>query len=182
VQGNINLTNPDIAAQIAVAQQKRAEKVGISAEVVLRELIRLGMSSMSSYVTVNAKGEPAIDLRGLTEDQWAAVQEVTIDDYIDARNGDRREVRRTRIKLAPKTAPLQLIAQHLGMIKQSAAGAKKQVVQPQLEKPREPSVKPETLDRFRHVSNLFWESDRGRAVAAEAARAAGGGGNGQKTN
>jgi phage terminase small subunit len=63
-------------------------------------------------VSVTEDGVPMADFSKLTRDQAAALKEVTIDELSD---GQSREVRRVKIKLADKLNALMLLAKFLGM-------------------------------------------------------------------
>lgn len=104
--GDENLKKPHIAAAIEVAEAERAERAKATADDVLLELAKLGLSNMRDYVSVTSDGDPYVDLPALTPEQWAAVSEVTVDDYLDGRGDDARAVKRVKIKLYDKKGPL----------------------------------------------------------------------------
>lgn len=113
--GPENLSKPVIAAAIGQAQAERAERTRITADRVLEELAKIGFSNLLDYHRIADNGEPLIDLTNMTRDQAAALTELQIDDYVDGRGDDAREVRRVKIKLADKKSALELIGKHLGM-------------------------------------------------------------------
>lgn len=99
---------PEVAAAITSAQQKLAAKTGITTERVLEELAKLGFAQMADYVGADG----SVDLSKLTREQWAAVQEITVDTIGGA---DGPKVSRTKLKLADKKGALETIGRHLGM-------------------------------------------------------------------
>lgn len=113
--GNENLNKPEIAAAIQEARDKQAKRTEITADRVLRELAKMGFSNMLDYATVQPDGYAYIDLADLTRDQAAAIQEMTIDEYVDGTGEDARPVKRVRVKLADKKASLELLGKHLGI-------------------------------------------------------------------
>lgn len=60
-QGHRLLKDAEVAEAIAAAQQKRAEKVGLSAEKVLAELQDIGFGKVE--IDVDAEGVPVVPLR-----------------------------------------------------------------------------------------------------------------------
>ncbi len=106
------LSNPKVQGRLAELQKEKADKLDLSAEKVLGELSRLGFSNMLDYVTIK-NGEALIDVSKLTREQAAAIQEITVDEYVDGRGKDAREVKRIRIKLADKNRSLENLGRHL---------------------------------------------------------------------
>lgn len=111
--GQENLTKPDIRRAIEEAESEHLERVGVRASAVLEELARLGFSNMLDYLNISRDGEPYVDLSEMTREQAAAVQEVTVEDYLEGRGEDAREVRRVKFKLVDKKGPLELLGKHL---------------------------------------------------------------------
>jgi len=113
-----NLTKPDIAQAIAAGQRARSTHLGITADDIARELAKLGFANMADYLTVGEDGQPTLDWSQLTRDQAAALQEVTVDEYVDGAGDDAREVRKVRFKLSDKRASLVDLAKLLGFWKE----------------------------------------------------------------
>ena len=65
---------------------------------------------------VGPSGDPVLDFSGLTREQAAALTEVTVDDYVDGRGENAREVRKVKFKLGDKRAALMDIAKLFGWI------------------------------------------------------------------
>jgi phage terminase small subunit len=111
-QGSRLLTNVDIKAEIEQKSIKRAEKLDLSAEKVLGELSKLAFSNMLDYIRVQ-DGDAYVDLSSMTREQAAAIQELTVEEYAEGRGEDKRDVKRTRFKLAEKRGALELLGKHL---------------------------------------------------------------------
>lgn len=117
-QGPRLLGNVGVAEAIAAGQAKRAERTEITADRVLTELAKIGFANMADYMGSNPGGDPFLDFSALTRDQAAALQEVTVEDYVDGRGEDARQVKRVKFKLADKRAALVDVGRHLGMFKE----------------------------------------------------------------
>ena len=94
------LTKTHIAAEIEKAMANREKRTLVTADAVITELAKIGFSNMQDYVGESFSVQ---DIQGLTRDQAAAIQEITID-------GDK-----IRFKLADKRAALVDIGRHLGI-------------------------------------------------------------------
>lgn len=113
--GYENLRKPQIQAAIRETRDRLTQRAEITVERVLRELGLLGFSNMADYVRVTPDGDPYVDLSRLTREQFAAVQETTVEDFTEGRGDDARQVRRVRIKLASKDAALEKLGKYLGL-------------------------------------------------------------------
>ena len=81
-------------------EANREKRTLVTADAVIAELAKIGFSNMQDYVGESFSVQ---DIQGLTRDQAAAIQEITID-------GDK-----IRFKLADKRAALVDIGRHLGI-------------------------------------------------------------------
>jgi phage terminase small subunit len=109
------LRAPNVAASIDAELQARIDRTRVTADRVVEELAKLGFANMADYMRAGPGGDPYLDFSALTRDQAAALQEVTVEDYVDGRGEDARDVKRVRFKLADKRAALVDLGRHLGM-------------------------------------------------------------------
>jgi phage terminase small subunit len=101
---------------IAGLQTKRASKLEVKAERVLEELSRIAFSNMADYMEIDETGKPVgLDLRKLTRDQAACIQEISEDSTGGSGDGERRLIIRRKFKLADKLKANELLCRHLGM-------------------------------------------------------------------
>jgi phage terminase small subunit len=101
----------------AEATQLAIERSAITMERVAVELGRIGFANMMDYMKIDpATGDPRLDWSDLTREQAAALTEVTVDDYVDGRGENARDVRKVRFKLGDKRASLMDIAKLFGWI------------------------------------------------------------------
>jgi len=114
VSANKLLKNPKIARVIAEKQGKRLQKLEITAERVLQELACLGFANMNDYMQVAPDGKSFdVNFAGLSRQQTAAIQEITVDATGGDGDGERRLVLRNKFKLADKRGALELLGKHL---------------------------------------------------------------------
>ena len=112
-QGQRLLKHVEIQDKIKAVIDKRAEKLDITAERVLKEIAVLGFSNMMDYMSVAEDGQPFVDLSKLTREQAAAIQEFSMDTTGGSGDGERLLIYRRRLKLADKTRNLELLGKHL---------------------------------------------------------------------
>lgn len=113
------MTNDDIQDRLAhlksVVTKKVVEATSISVTDVLKELAKLGFSNMRNYARITSGGDAFLDLSKISEDNWAAIQEMTVEEYKDGKGEAARDIKRVRIKLHGKESALVNIGKHLGM-------------------------------------------------------------------
>lgn len=115
-KGSQLLANVKVRKIIDALQSKRASKLEVKAERVLEELSRIAFSNMSDYMEIDEDGKPiGLDLRKLTRDQAACIQEISEDSHGGSGDGERRLVIRRKFKLADKLKANELLCRHLGM-------------------------------------------------------------------
>lgn len=108
-QGSRLLRNAQIVAEVEAGKAKRAKRVEISQDEVLREIIRLARSDLRQL----------FDDRGnlLPPDKWSdeAAAAVASVEVVQRRGSE--GVDTVRVRVYDKTANLTLLARHLGMLK-----------------------------------------------------------------
>lgn len=123
------LTEIIVKTRVTELLAERHQKIEINALCVLQEIARCAFANMGDYITVNAAGDAYIDLSKLTREQSSAIQEITVDVYTEGRGEEAREVKRTKLKLVPKTPALEMLGRHLLLFKEreeaAAAGGNK---------------------------------------------------------
>lgn len=108
------LKKPNLAAALRTQLEAQAARALISADMVMRELALLGFANMQDFLSGDG-AERVLDLSKLTRAQAAAIQEYIVEEYVEGRGDDARVVKRTKFKLAPKAAPLEMLAKHFGL-------------------------------------------------------------------
>jgi phage terminase small subunit len=101
--------NVEFAARIADLGKQAAEGAVMTAREVLEELSRLARANLQDYV---GDDDITLPVQSLTRDQAAAVQERTVEYYIEGRGDDAKTVKRVKFKLADRLRALELIGKH----------------------------------------------------------------------
>ena len=121
-EGHRLLKHPKIAPFLAEAEAKAravlveaANRYAVSRERNVAELARIAYANLEDF-TRQVGEERVIDLSGATRDQLAALQEITVEDYLDGRGKDARQVRRTKIKLGDKQGAIERLNKMFGWI------------------------------------------------------------------
>jgi phage terminase small subunit len=112
------LNKPRVKKLIRKLMRRRAEKLDLTGEKVLKELARLAFANMIDYIDIGPDGSARVDFARVDRDKGAAIQEVNIDEYTDRRgqkNGKPtfETVKRIKFKLADKGQNLERLGRHL---------------------------------------------------------------------
>lgn len=102
-----NLTKPNIAAAIAKKKAERSARVQLDADRVLYQLKAIATSDIRDYLSYGPKGVTLKDSRGLTNEQSAAIEEVT--ETVGSKGRST-----VRCKLYDKLKALDMAMKHLG--------------------------------------------------------------------
>ena len=130
-QGSLLLNNPKVKAILEAKRQRLEEKTEITVERCLNELAKVGFGTLKNYFRIDHEGQPEIDLANLTDDEWAALGEITTEVFWDGKGDQARDVKRTKIKLHDKIKPLELMMKHLGGFdRHRGGGADDEIDQP----------------------------------------------------
>ncbi len=108
------LTKVNIQEYTKTLMEKRSERIEITADKVLQEVAKLAFSNMGDYVKFNEDGTVSIDLSKVSREQAAAIQEITVEQFMDrSKDKEGERVRRVKFKLADKKPTLELLGKHL---------------------------------------------------------------------
>lgn len=107
---------PLVQAAIRERQKELSNRMMITAEMVKAEIGKVAFASLKKYTALDASGSPIVgDWNDLTDDDWAALAEITSETYTEGRGEDAREVKRVKYKTHPKLEALEKLAKILGM-------------------------------------------------------------------
>src|SRR5260370_32043021 len=103
----------EFSARIAELAEAAAQGAVMAAREVLEELTKIARANMADFVRAFfGCGDPVAAVDQLTPAQTAALAEVTVEQFMDGRGEDAREVRRIRFKLVNKIDALELLGKH----------------------------------------------------------------------
>lgn len=114
------MSRPNVKAWLAQHDQELAERHGITMDMIVRELAKVGFSNMADYVQDDGSGKPKFkNMVDLSRDHMAAVTELTLDvrKEFEGRGEDREHVanvEKIRFKLASKVDGLVNLGKLLG--------------------------------------------------------------------
>lgn len=116
VQGHRLLSNAKVQAAIREGARRRATKLEIRAEAVIRELALIGFSDIRRYMSWDDDGLRLTPSSELTRDETAVIADVIVKRRrVRGANGELGEQRVTSVRLHDKLHALDLLAKHLGL-------------------------------------------------------------------
>lgn len=115
VTGSRLLSHAEVAARVAELQAKRSQRTQITADVVLGELLRLARTDIGEAFDADGRLKA---IKDIPEDVRRAIAGVEVDELFEGRGRDRVQVGWTRkVKFWDKARALELLARHLGLLK-----------------------------------------------------------------
>ncbi|WP_411914157.1 terminase small subunit [Bosea thiooxidans] len=109
--------NEKVRSRVEELLGEGAEKAGVTIERIVAELAKVGFANMGDFLKATTSGDPFFVYAELTDEQKAALAEVTVEDFKEGRGEDARDVRRIKFKLHDKLGALEKLGKHLGMFK-----------------------------------------------------------------
>ena len=107
-----------IQQAIAERRAQAALDAGVTSHAVVMELSKMAFANMADYISTDEKsGDIYIDLTRLSREQAAAIQEITVEEYVEGKGDHARDVKRTKFKLYDKRGPLELLGKYVGAFK-----------------------------------------------------------------
>jgi phage terminase small subunit len=108
------------------------DKIGLTQEMVLAEICKVGFASMRNFMRVDQGGQPQFDLSETPDDDLDSIADVSTETVLERDGVDAdgkpvfAQVRKTKIKLHDKLAALEKLARYTGIYDketEKAAGA-----------------------------------------------------------
>ena len=114
-QGYDLLRKPQISEAVQAGQVRLSKATGVSAQVILGELLRIARVDIGEAFDENGALKP---LKEIPEDVRRAISGMEVDELFDGTGRERLRIGETRkVKFWDKTRALELLAKHLGLLK-----------------------------------------------------------------
>lgn len=113
---------PHVGRAIRTAMQNRANRLNVTTDAVISELAKIGFSNMMNYINFDDRGVPFFDLTNLNHTTAAAIKSLVIEEFVEGRGENKREIRKVKLELYDKKAALVNLGQHLGIFGKVAGG------------------------------------------------------------
>ena len=102
---------------IQLRRKEIEERAKVTSEEVIEETRKLALFNTMAFVKSTSDGDPYIDTSEMTAEDWAAIGEVQIEEYLEGRGEDARTVKRIKLKPYDKRAALSDLSKILGLQK-----------------------------------------------------------------
>jgi phage terminase small subunit len=108
------LQDPRVQVLVQAGREKAAKRAEIRLDDIVAEASKIAFANMADYMTAGKDGDAFLDFSKLTREQAAALQELTVDDYVEGRGDNQRKVKRVKFRLGDKLEALIALGKHLG--------------------------------------------------------------------
>ena len=119
VIGSENLKKPNIASYIKSRQVETSEKLECTKEIIIAELMKVGLSDVTNYVTIDEGGLiQAIPIDDMPENSTAALNSISEDRTIMQTKDESEDIilkSKINFKMHDKVKALDLLGKHLGL-------------------------------------------------------------------
>ena len=120
--GAENMTKPDIINRVAFLQRATMQKLEVTPERIMAEVAKIAFASLGNFIKVQADGTGYIDLRDVTPDMFAALEQYEITElppFKTVENGEEvvREVLKIKVKLNNKLDALEKLMRRHNLVK-----------------------------------------------------------------
>lgn len=105
------IKEPMVQAAIAERMASVADRNSITIERVIQEIGTLAFSNLKNFLEIGSDGLPRWNFEKVTDQQWAAVKEITIDEGTDNNGSPTRKV---KIALHDKNSALDKLMKRFG--------------------------------------------------------------------
>lgn len=108
------LKRDDVKAAIAEKQGAIRARADVTVDEVVTVLATSLRANVLDYMGITRQGDAFVDFSAMTREQASALAEITVEDFVDGRGDDARDVKRVKFKLTDKLAAADKLLRHLG--------------------------------------------------------------------
>lgn len=107
--------NPNVVAHLLHRRAQLQAKNEDLRQLILDKCTAIIQASHDRFQRVQADGSCYTDLSDLSPQDWAAVQQIDVEEYTEGRGEDAREIKRIKVKLHDPMAAMDKAAKILGL-------------------------------------------------------------------
>lgn len=111
------LKDASIQQRLAELREAAEERYDISEDRVMQHLAAIAFQNISDFMEFTSDGDPILDVSKATKLQRACISKIKVEDYLDGRGEDARDIRKTEITLHPKLPALVKLGEKMGYFK-----------------------------------------------------------------
>ena len=111
--GNMMIRRESVQLLIKEQIERAMGEHQMTIDGVVKEVAKIAFANMGNYTRLVGE-DRIIDLSQCTEDQLAAIKELTIEEYSEGRGEDARNIKRVKLQLHPKMDALDKLMRFLG--------------------------------------------------------------------
>lgn len=120
--GSENLSKPVIRDRIAYLQRATMQKLDVTPERIMAEVAKIAFANLGNFIKVQADGTGYIDLKDVTPDMFAALEQYEVTElppFKTVENGEEvvREVLKIKVKLNNKLDALEKLMRRHNLVK-----------------------------------------------------------------
>lgn len=123
----------DIRAAIEAIEALANQRATKNLDDVVEELTTIAFTGMSKFIRTTSQGDAYVDLSKCTPAELDLISEISVEDFVDGRGEDARDVRRVKVKLIDRLRALEKLGAHLGLGDKGEVGAVDRLTQAVME-------------------------------------------------
>lgn len=106
---------PHVYAAIVARREAIERAAQVTREDIIRRMNSMSRGSLRNVTQDTDSGQTYVDLTGLTEEEWYAINEIEVTEYTEGRGEESRDVIRTKVKLADRKGATEILGKAMGV-------------------------------------------------------------------
>jgi len=106
---------PHVYAAILARRESIERAAQVTVEDIVRRMNAMSKGSLRNVTNDTDSGATYVDLSGLTEEEWYAINEIEITEYSEGRGEEARDVIKTKVKLADRKGATEILGKAMGV-------------------------------------------------------------------